>query len=103
MRDHSQDKSVQVMGHNLKYYVEYDCGEYYENWMTHFYKETVTTRRKRWRLFGEWIEVTKPNVLFSIFADANSPSLSKAWWKQRLEDQVDLLYRKEELKKGELI
>lgn len=103
MRDHSKDGSVQVMGHTLKYYVEYDCDEYHDSWTTHFYKESTTIKRRRWLLFGEWIEVIKPKILFSIFADANSPNLSKDWWKQRIEDQVYLLYRKEELKKGELI
>lgn len=103
MRDHSQDKSVQVMGHNLKYFTKYDCSEYHDSWTTHFYKETVKVQKRKWWFFGPIVEGLEPIVLFKIYANALSPSLPKTWWRKRIEHEIDLLYREEELKKGELV
>lgn len=96
-------KEIELMGHTFKYYTNFDCSEHGEIYETCFYKETRIQKRKKWLLFGELIETEVPIVLFSIYADSNSVLIPKSWWRNEIEKKIELLYRKDEIKNGELI
>jgi hypothetical protein len=96
-------QEVTLMGHTFKYFVEFDCSEHTETYRTSFYKETTKHRRKKWFLFGPIIEIEEPVVLFKIYDNAHSRFIPKSWWRKEIEKQIEILYREEEIKNGELI
>ena len=71
--------------------------------VTVFYEGTKTVRRKKWLLFGPTIESQEPKEAFRIYADTENLDLSKSWWRKQITLKLELLNRKEEIEKGELI
>jgi hypothetical protein len=71
--------------------------------VTIFYSGTKLVTKKKWWLFGPSIQTEVPKEVFRIYADSDDKELSKSWWRKRIEGEIDLLNRKEELEKGELI
>ena len=72
------------------------------NWVE-FYYGTEIIRKKKYILFGDVIETENPKLLFTIYANYNDLTLSKRWWREKISEKFEVINRKEELLKGELI
>jgi hypothetical protein len=98
-------KTIEVQGRTLQYetlWVRYG-EDYGSDPVTVFYEGTQTVSRKRWLLFGPTIESQQPKEVFRIYADTENLDLSKSWWRKQITLKLELLNRKEEIEKGELI
>lgn len=71
--------------------------------VTIFYDGVKKVTYKKWGFFGPILERDEPREVFRIYADTENAELSKSWWRTRIENGIDLLDRKEEIEKGELI
>lgn len=73
---------------------------------TNIYKNTVT-KRKKYYLFGQEVDIIKPVFLFRIYENIESPSLSRSDVFSLLEKEMhqyeSLQSRKEEIKNGMLL
>lgn len=99
-----QERKIEINGRPLRYYIKTTSyGELDDGYTTIFYDETKVSYRKKYWLFGPTVKIEKPIELFRIFANADSPSLPKSWWRERITEKLELLNRSQELKNGELI
>lgn len=71
--------------------------------VTIFWKEEQEVKYRKYLFFGPWKTKIEPIVLFTIYDDSTNSNLTKGYWKQKIEREVELLGRSNELKKGELI
>ena len=101
-----KDKSITILGKKFFYnnwdYVD-EYGFQYSG--TEFFISTKLKYEKKGflGLFGPIIEIEVPNVLFSVTFDIENPRWTKTELRAKLEKEVELLNRKDEIKKGELI
>lgn len=99
------NNQITINGRTFTYEV-FDCssewGDVYE---TCFYEgtETIMVRTGFLGLFGPKKQVEQPKKVFTINWDANDPSITKSEWKKIIEHKIELLDRKEQLERGELI
>lgn len=98
-------KSITIAGRTFQYetlWVTYgeDIGS---DPVTIFYEGTKIVTYRKWWIFGPKLEKEVPREVFRIYADSNDIDLSKSWWFSRISNKVELLNRREEIEKGELI
>lgn len=96
-------KEINYRGRLLQYEGFTDCHEFGDISYTEFYDGMETFTRKKYYFFGKEITYTRPRLLFTIFADADDPQISKEQWRKWISEEIALLSRKDELKRGELI
>ena len=82
--------------------VQVDAGDN-EYKYTIFYQDTYVEKYKKYLFFGPIIEKTQPKTLFSVPYHITDPNITKNELRTYLERKVELLNRKEEIAKGELI
>lgn len=88
---------------------EYDAGEYGATAKeTIFYDKkpkVETIQRRKYYLFGPMITVTKEKYteLFTLNFDIESPKYSREKVREVLYDELDILKRKAEIKKGQIV
>lgn len=82
---------------------EYAIVDWDENLMTEFYQGTEIKSYKRFIFFGKTITEIVPKFLFSVWFNIEDPSYTKLEIREILEKKVALLYRKEEISRGEII
>lgn len=96
-------KTLEVNGVTLQYGVHHDCSEYGETSLTRFYHGTITRTYKKYWLFGEVITNIEPKYVFTIWGDIESKSYTKKQLRKLIEHQLELMYREEEIDRGEII
>jgi hypothetical protein len=95
-------KTIKVNDIELQYKVFEDITEYGSSIWTEFYLGTETVTERKYWLFGSLITKEVPKLVFKIYEDAYNISLSKEFWRTAIQKKLDLLYRREELERGEL-
>jgi hypothetical protein len=104
-------RSFIIDGRTFHYetYEEYDT-EWGTSCRTDFYEGYVEVEKTVWcgHIFAWFkfkkIRVTLPKFVFSLPGmNANDPSIAKEEWERKISREIELLNRKEELKRGELI
>ena len=97
-------KKLDFKGKTLYYKVWYDVHEYGEDVWTEFY---VTNTRvkfvKKYWLFGEIVPKPNNKKVFQLDYDIESARFTKSKVRASIAHKVELMGRKEELKKGEII
>ena len=96
-------KKVNVKGRELKYIVQNQCSEYGDYYWTEFYEETYTKTYKKYWLFGPTLTKEEPIVLFQLSLNVEDEYYTKSDIRSRILRQLELLDRKEQIKRGELI
>ena len=97
-------KTINYYGREFQYEIFSDCNEYdgltYE---TEFYEGTeMVTKRKYW-LFGPEITVEQPKLIFKLYLDIEDETYTKQDIRDKIRRKVELLNRKLEIEKGEII
>lgn len=87
--------SITIDGRTLTFNVFNDITEFYEGTETRTYKE--------FGLFGKTITEEIPKYVFTIDEAITNPKITKEWWQKTLQEQINLLNRKEEIERGEFI
>lgn len=95
-------EEVDFEGEKLKYFVTFDTSEYGTYYQTHFFRETFRTIKKKFWSRKQY-EVEEPIILFNVPQNAYDAMLSKEWWRDRLQKDMERLKRKQELENGILI
>jgi hypothetical protein len=99
-------KEITVNGRVFQYetFSKAVSGEFGETYYwTEFYQGIEEKWVKKYWLFGEKILKRIPILRFKIHQDSNNERLPKSWWRETIEKEVELLDRREQLEKGELI
>lgn len=97
-------KTIKIGGRELQYQTLWDEAlDGSDIIYTEFYEGTEVQKCKKYILFGPVIEKEVPKLLFTIYQDANNERLTKGWWIEAILHELELLTRKEELERGELI
>lgn len=79
-------------------------GEYGNLVCTDFYDtRTRSVKKRKYWLFGPFIQVIEHIFLFRIWGDAYDVNLTKDDWRLRIKKQLELLDRRKELEQGILI
>lgn len=100
-------KELEYKGRKFLYSIEeHDCGDYgaFVCYVTNFYDPNpIIKQKKKWFLFGPLVEYKEYINLFEIDLNIESPHVTKKEIRELLDKQIDLLNRKEEIKKGEFV
>lgn len=87
----------------MEYKIFHDVNEWGEGYFTEFYEGLNIIKRKKYWLFGEVITETEPNLLFTLDFSIESAFYTKGKVRRIIEEKLELMGRKEELKRGEII
>jgi hypothetical protein len=96
-------KELIVNGRALLYRVSTYVGEYGMSEYTEFYEGFEEITRKKYYLFGPVITITKPKFAFRLPYSIESDKYSKTSVRRNIESYVELLGRKAEIERGEII
>jgi hypothetical protein len=99
-------EEIEYNGKKFLYLIEeYECGDYgaFSCFKTHFFNPFPTiTERRKWYLFGRKIKVENFDLLFTLDYSIKSPKVLKEKIQKDLDEQIKLLNREEEIKRGEI-
>lgn len=96
-------KSIEINNRKLFYEIYFKEAVYGFQKCTRFYEEMETIRRRRFIFFGEWKTEVRPKILFRLPFDIETPFYTKKHIKNEIENQLALLSRRDEIKRGEII
>ena len=99
-------RTIEINGRVLAYETKWNSmGEYGDYPVTIFYEGTTTRLRRTGFLgiFGRIVTEEIPKEVFKIYQDSNDERLTRGYWRERIENEIELLDRKDQLKRGDLI
>ena len=103
MKDSIRKKSLDVNGRKIEYEVFYDVSEYGETYETAFYEGTQIVSRKKYFLFGEPVSKETPREIFRLYFNVEDEGRTKSEIRTIIERRLELLDRKDQIRRGELI
>jgi hypothetical protein len=99
-------KKITIIGRKYLYEINRYSGDHdMSGWEESiFYDSTpiTKTRKKHW-LWGPTIEYFEYQELFRINIDIESPTLTKKYVTQKVMEKIELLNRKKEIERGEIL
>ena len=98
-----RENKITIRGEEFFYRLQSEVSEFSESEWTEFYKEIKIKTRKKYFLFGPIVEIEEPIILFEVGFWITSERYTKDELRTILEKKVELLHRKKEIEKGELI
>ena len=96
-------KIIDVNGRTIGYEVFYDVSEYGETYETAFYEGTKIVSRKKYLLFGEPVSKEVPREIFRLHFSIEDEGRTKAEIRAVIERRLELLDRREQIARGEII
>ena len=99
-------KEITVNGRVFQYetFSKDFSGEFGETYYwTEFYEGVTEKWVRKYIFWGEKVLKIVPTLRFTIPADSDNEFLPKSWWREKIEKELELLDRREQLEKGELI
>ncbi len=96
-------KSITVNGRTFQYQIYADPDQWGDNISTCFYDGTETIKHKKYWLWGEIISKEEPKIVFELPFNIEDDHLTKGQVRERLERAVELLTRREQIQRGEII
>lgn len=96
-------KSLVVKNTTLYYELNYVDNHYDTTYYTRFYLELKTKKVRKYWLWGELVDVPDNKEIFRVWFDIEKPTHTKEELRIILERQLELYYRPEEIKRGELL
>ena len=96
-------KKITILGKEFEYKIfSDDMGDGVYYW-TEFYQGTEEETYRKYLLFGEKKIRIIPKFMFKIWDSIEDNSYTKSQMKEKLERKVELLFRQEEITRGEII
>jgi hypothetical protein len=97
-------KKITILGKEFEYKIFSDCNEHdgVYHW-TEFYQGTEEETYRKYLLFGEKKTRIIPKFMFKVYDSIEDNSYTKAQMKEKLERKVELIFRQEEIERGEII
>ena len=96
-------KEITIGNRTLQFQVLCEANEADSYEYTEFYEGTETVTRKKWLFWGETITEERPKLVFTIYSDITNPKLTKEYWRREIGKELELLDRRDEIRKGEYI
>lgn len=96
-------KTITIQGKTFEYEIFCDVDQWGESFYTEFYSGTETFTRRKYFIFGKKETLTRPKLVFTIYDNIEDHRRTKEDTRNKIEREVELLNRKEEIKRGELI
>ena len=98
-------KKLKFKDRNFLYRVStYDAGHDCTGYETTFYDATPKiTKRKKYFLFGDMIEVEDHTMLFTIYTNIEDPHQTKEKITEKIAEKVVILKRQEEIDRGDIV
>lgn len=96
-------KALVINNTTLHYQVNYDDEGYDTVFYTEFFLELKTKLVKKYWLFGPLVEVDDSKSIFEVSFDIEEPTHTKSELKAILERKLELYFRLDEIKRGELV
>jgi hypothetical protein len=95
--------NIIISGQEFNYKTKFCVNEIDTYEWTEFYKESMIVHKRKYGFFGKVIPHEVPIMLFKVNFNIESPFYTKDEVRKKLEYQVELLSRKEQIKRGEII
>ena len=99
----SKMKTINVNGRIFEYEIFSEYNECYTYYWTEFYEGSKLITRKKYWVFGKIISEYVPNYMFTLDFNIESPNYTKNEVRKKIERQIELLNRKKEIEKSEII
>lgn len=96
-------KELNIDGRTFQYKVSYFTSEYSDYHITEFFEGSCTIKRKKYWLFGNEIEKKIPNFSFNLYVNIEDARYTKKEIRKMLDKKIELLDRKGEIERGEII
>jgi hypothetical protein len=96
-------KELAIDGRVFQYRVLHCISEYSDYDITEFFQGFITIKRKKYWIFGEEIEKKIPKFSFNLYVNIEDESYTKKEIREMIQKKIELLNRKEEIKRGEII
>lgn len=96
-------KELTIEGRTFQYKVTYFTSEYSDYYVTEFFEGTCTIMRKKYLFFGEEVEKKIPNFSFNLYVNIEDERYTKREIREMIMKKIELLNRKEEIKRGEIV
>lgn len=96
-------KELTIEGRTFQYKIKYFTSEYSDYYVTEFFEGTCTIKRKKYLFFGEEVEKKIPKFSFELYANIEDERYTKKEIREMLIKKIELLDRKEEIKRGEIV
>ena len=93
---------IVIKGERYFYRTFVEDSHYGDYYYTRFWKKNKVIF-DRLTCFDKKRKLIVPDYLFTIHEDSKNENLSKAWWKNKILLQIELLNRNKQLNNGELI
>jgi len=100
-KDYKDPKYKEIVYDGKKYQyhqVEDNCGE-----KTYFYYNTTYASHPKYLIFGPIIIKTIPKFIFQIYGHIESEIFSKDDIRMKIHEKVNIINRRKEIKRGEII
>jgi len=99
-------KEITIKGRKYLYEIKRYAGDYdTSGWQeTIFYNPTpITKTRKKYLLWGPIVEYFEYDEIFRVYIDIESPHHNKKYITKKVMEKFELVERKEEIERGEII
>ena len=96
-------KALVINNTNLYYQVNFNEQEYDTILYTEFFLDIKTKLVKKYWLFGPLVEVDDSKAIFEVNFNIEEPTHTKSELKAILERKLELHFRLDEIKRGELV
>ena len=96
-------KRININGIELYYQLCYDVSEYGESEWTEFYIGTRIITRRKYYICGPIITYEIPNKVFELNFSIEDEYYTKKEIRYKIERKLELLNRKAEIERGEII
>lgn len=97
-------KKLEIDGMELQYEIFSDCNEYDGTiYWTEFYIGTRTVTKRKYLMFGEKKIKEVPFKVFTLYLNIEDPNYTKGEIRALITKQLELLGRKSEIERGEIV
>lgn len=100
-KDYKAPKYKEIVYNGKTYQYEIVHEDYSSK--TKFYCSTTYVGYRKYLLFGPIIIETTPKLIFTLWFDIEYERFSKTEVREAIQEKVDILNRKKEIKRGEII
>ncbi len=96
-------KKIELDGVQMEYEVFYDCSEHSDFYWTEFYIGKKLVTKRKYGIFGKKITNEVPFKVFELGLNIEDPSYTKKEIRHKIRHKLELLSRRKQIERGEII